>query len=286
MRKALLAALLALLVPAGASAAAIPVAIPGFSFQPKRVVALVGDTLTWTNASGQTHTVTADDDSFDSGALEPGQSFAHTFAEQGAFTYYCTIHRFMTGEVDVFAIALSGPAAAVRPHGSATLTGAAPAGTASVAIEQAAPGGSFEALATVVPAPDGTFAVAVSPALPTRYRAVAGALASPAVLVSVAARVELVPLRGAGPSVSLLVRTRPAQAGAPVVLERYARERFAWVRVTRARLGRGGNATLELRPRRAVRVRVRLLRGIDGYGPATSPPVLVRPPSQARARSG
>jgi plastocyanin len=50
-----------------------------------------------------THTVTADDNSFNSGILPPGASFSHTFDTPGSTSYKCLIHPFMTGMVVVSA---------------------------------------------------------------------------------------------------------------------------------------------------------------------------------------
>jgi nitrite reductase (NO-forming) len=62
----------------------------------------VGDTVTWTNDDvGVVHTVTAADESFDSGFLAPGESWSHTFTEPGEFEYLCTPHPWMRAEVVV-----------------------------------------------------------------------------------------------------------------------------------------------------------------------------------------
>jgi plastocyanin len=47
------------------------------------------------------HTVTADDDSFDSGQLAKNASFSHTFTEVGVVPYHCENHPQMTGKVTV-----------------------------------------------------------------------------------------------------------------------------------------------------------------------------------------
>src|SRR5258705_5971064 len=64
--------------------------IAGFSFQPSSITVSVGDTITWTNNDGTPHTVTADDGSFNSGAISPGASFSHTFLSAGTFAYSCS----------------------------------------------------------------------------------------------------------------------------------------------------------------------------------------------------
>jgi len=75
--------------------------ISDFAFDPDPISITVGDTVTWTNEDGFAHTVTADDDSFDSGNLDSGATFEQTFDEAGDFTYHCNIHSQMTGTVSV-----------------------------------------------------------------------------------------------------------------------------------------------------------------------------------------
>ena len=59
---------------------------------PTRISITVGDEVTWTNNDGTAHTVTADDDSSDSGNLDSGATFPQTFDEAGEFAYHCNIH--------------------------------------------------------------------------------------------------------------------------------------------------------------------------------------------------
>ncbi|MBL8776631.1 MAG: cupredoxin family copper-binding protein [Acidimicrobiales bacterium] len=75
--------------------------ISDFSFIPDPISITVGDSVTWTNEDGFAHTVTADDDSFDSGNLDGGATFEQTFDEAGEFAYHCNIHPQMTGTVSV-----------------------------------------------------------------------------------------------------------------------------------------------------------------------------------------
>jgi plastocyanin len=77
------------------------VAIQGMAFDPDPVKGAAGDTVTWTNQDAMTHTVTADDGSFDSGPLNQGDTFSHAFGAAGSFGYHCEIHPFMTGTVVV-----------------------------------------------------------------------------------------------------------------------------------------------------------------------------------------
>ena len=75
--------------------------IENFTFIPDPIEISQGDAVTWTNNDGFAHTVTADDDSFDSGNINPGDTFEQTFDETGDFTYHCNIHSQMTDSVTV-----------------------------------------------------------------------------------------------------------------------------------------------------------------------------------------
>jgi len=61
----------------------------------------VGDTVTLTNTGNMPHTVTAADGSFDSGPLNPGDTFSFTFSAPGTYKYACSPHPWMTAAVTV-----------------------------------------------------------------------------------------------------------------------------------------------------------------------------------------
>lgn len=65
------------------------------------VVIGVNNTVTWTNNDIAPHTVTADGGSFNSGNLNPGQSFTHVFTTPGTYAYHCEYHSWMHGTVIV-----------------------------------------------------------------------------------------------------------------------------------------------------------------------------------------
>lgn len=71
------------------------------SFEPADAAIASGDTITWTNEDEEPHTVTADDGTFDSGVLNPGDTYSVTFWGSGTITYYCTLHPWMVGSVTV-----------------------------------------------------------------------------------------------------------------------------------------------------------------------------------------
>jgi plastocyanin len=65
------------------------------TFSPKRLEIAAGTTVIWTNNDQLVHTVTADDGSWDSGAIEPGKTWTHTFTQPGEYSFHCTPHPFM-----------------------------------------------------------------------------------------------------------------------------------------------------------------------------------------------
>ena len=86
---------------ASAATASGTVSIKDFSFEPGSISVAVGSTVTWTNNDTTSHTVTADDGSFDAGTLAPGATFSHTFDTPGTFSYHCNIHPSMTATITV-----------------------------------------------------------------------------------------------------------------------------------------------------------------------------------------
>jgi plastocyanin len=66
---------------------------------PEISVSSEGNIVSWTNDDSTEHTVTADDGSFDSGPISPGDTFDNTFDAPGDFGYHCSIQPFMTGVV-------------------------------------------------------------------------------------------------------------------------------------------------------------------------------------------
>ena len=73
---------------------------------PSQIVIEKGKQVTWVNEDSAFHSVTsgfydAPTGLFDSGYLDPYQSFSLTFDETGIYDYYCTLHPWMEGRVTV-----------------------------------------------------------------------------------------------------------------------------------------------------------------------------------------
>ena len=75
------------------------VEIVNFAFNPDTITVAAGTEVTWTNNGNTAHTVTGTN--FESGEIQPGQSYKHTFSSAGTYDYHCSIHTSMTGQVVV-----------------------------------------------------------------------------------------------------------------------------------------------------------------------------------------
>jgi plastocyanin len=82
-------------------AGTVEISVVDFAFEPATVSVPAGATVVWTNNGSRPHTVTADDGSFDSGRLDPGEQFSQTFDQPGTFTYHCGFHPEMLGAIVV-----------------------------------------------------------------------------------------------------------------------------------------------------------------------------------------
>jgi plastocyanin len=93
------------LAAAGAAFAAEPagatVRMEKQTFVPATITVAAGTTVTWTNSDDIPHSVTADDQRFDSGTLAPGQTFRWTADQPGEIHYHCIFHPSMTAVVNV-----------------------------------------------------------------------------------------------------------------------------------------------------------------------------------------
>jgi nitrite reductase (NO-forming) len=72
-------------------------------YSPTNITVVIGvnNTVTWVNDDNAAHTVTAVDGSFNSGNMNPGQTWSYTFMTPGVYNYYCSYHSWMKGTVIV-----------------------------------------------------------------------------------------------------------------------------------------------------------------------------------------
>jgi plastocyanin len=80
----------------------VEVNLQDHSFQPRTLTVSAGTTVTWTNRGRHRHTVTSDPGLWDSGPLNFGKAYAHTFDRPGTYPYHCELHpQQMRGMIEV-----------------------------------------------------------------------------------------------------------------------------------------------------------------------------------------
>ena len=94
-------ALTAIFVSAATPASTVDLNIAKFAFAPKEITIAPGTKLVWTNRDETPHTISASDKTFLSKAMDTDDRYEYTFASEGDFSYFCTLHPFMTGVVHV-----------------------------------------------------------------------------------------------------------------------------------------------------------------------------------------
>lgn len=75
-------------------------------FVPSTLTITHGQSVTWENQDSGFHTVTSGtyenpDGLFDSGHIDPDNSFTYTFKNAGTFDFFCSLHPWMYGKIIV-----------------------------------------------------------------------------------------------------------------------------------------------------------------------------------------
>ena len=110
--------------PADAATTMVTVGDGGFFFFPSSVTIDVGDTVEWTWSAGG-HSSTAGTPSqpsgfWDSGVLNQGATFSHTFPAAGSFPYFCSPHGACCGMIGSVAVSAPSPTPTPSPSPSPT----------------------------------------------------------------------------------------------------------------------------------------------------------------------
>jgi plastocyanin len=84
------------------NASGATITIKNFMFGAPITVAK-GAEVTVKNADTTAHTVTADDMSFDTKSIAPGDTATFTVSKAGTIKFHCDIHNYMTGSIQVTA---------------------------------------------------------------------------------------------------------------------------------------------------------------------------------------
>jgi plastocyanin len=263
MRRALAGALAVLAVSGGLPAAQAQhseggghlVSIGFGDFVPSHLDVLAGDRVTWRNDSVRQHTVTANDESWDSGRLGAGVTFRRRFDQPGPVPYYCRLHA-IAASLDVHRVLLDESLESAGPGRPRSLGGRAAADPRTEVRIEADTGAGFATAAIATVEADGAFNLEVRPSVTTRYRAVLGSEASPPVTMVVLDRRVSVSASRRGRRTIVSAHVTPPSPGASAVLQLRLAHRFGWWPVERARLNRSSSVRFVIPRGRRHRARV------------------------------
>jgi plastocyanin len=100
-------------------------------FRANNIAVKPGTTVRWTNRGAHAHTITSNQNLWDSGDIQPGATYSATFTHPGSYYYYCRHH---TGEEMRGVIVVQGeaaPAASRQPGSASGETARRPGGSAA-----------------------------------------------------------------------------------------------------------------------------------------------------------
>jgi plastocyanin len=272
MRRALLPAVVLALAGTGvARAETTTITMPGKYFDPPRTTVVAGDLVVFRNSDLVSHDVRIGGGLFDSGVMPRFTTWAQQFDQPGGYPFVCTLHAFMSGNLDVVAATVAAAPDGVLAGEPLSLSGRAPAGTALVGVERSVGGGEWLPTGgSAAPAPDGTFTASVPAAEGASYRVTTPAGPSQAVTPRVTARVDVhVAVRRARRRTTVDVHAMPAPRGFVATLELYSRWRYRWRDHRTVALDSHGAAAFRVPGSRRTYARVALRRTRGG-------PALVR----------
>lgn len=268
-----LALLAALLVATAAGADTKTVQITSSGFTPQATTITLGDTVTWHNADTANHQVVANDGSFASPVLKPGDTYSYTFQKTGKITYHDALATKHTGTVTVSAppvgVSLTTPSDTVTYGGGVTLSGAVTNQLTNepVSLTSQPYGKGIQSVAATTTSSNGAFTFDVAPSIQTSYQAHWRTSSSNTVTINVAPRV------GFGRSGRLYVAKVTSDLsyqGHYVWVQRHT-SLGGWTSIKRVFLGASSRAAFALRlPHGRSTLRLYLPSGQAGAGYVSS----------------
>jgi plastocyanin len=188
-----LVATLVVVAAAGADTKTVQIVKSGFT--PSATTVTVGDSVTWRNADTVNHQVVANDGSFASPVLKPGDSFSQTFSKAEKLSYHDSLFTSKKGTVTVNAPAASvtlQAGASTIVYGNSTMVSGAVTNQLTnepVTLTSQPYGKGTQSIATTMTSANGAFSFPVSPTIQTSYQAHWRTVGSSSVSVNVAPRV-------------------------------------------------------------------------------------------------
>jgi plastocyanin len=243
MRKVVLVAVFAAaLAMGGGSALAkdVAVGINAAGFTPAAVTVQNGDRVVWTNNDKSSHQIVADDGSFRSPALAPGERWGHVFKNAGTFPYHDANQTTKRGTVVVTGgrgVSIDTNRRVLTFGGFVQLSGSVSSGKAGeqVVIRQKPQGSDiFLRVTTVSTTANGLWQARVQPRRNTQYQAVWKNVTSATEAIFVKPLLKL--RRTAARRFALGIHAQAAFRSRYVVVQRWRARTHRWVALRTARV--------------------------------------------------
>ena len=90
--------------------------LSSWGFSPTILTVSAGTTVTWKNTGASAHSITSQDQLFDSRLLDAGKSWSYTFDTPGTYRYFCVPRPWMKGTIVVTADERGGGRASDREN--------------------------------------------------------------------------------------------------------------------------------------------------------------------------
>ena len=179
-----------------ALAKTVTVQILKSGFSPATATVAKGDAVVWKNADTAQHQVVADDGSFKSLMLSPGQTYSYVFRIDGMFGYHGGLHPSLKGMVKVATVSLETSRRIVTYGAGVMLSGSVSSATAGEEVTlRAKPYNRPARAIKVTTDADGTWSLRAFPLIQTTYTASSGTVTSNQAIVFVRPRIVLRRLR-------------------------------------------------------------------------------------------
>ena len=91
------------LLAAGSAEAAdaVTIKVENYTFVPSDIMVTPGTTVVWVNRDDSPHAIGSTDHVLVSKAMDTDDQYSFTFDKEGDYSYFCTLHPYMTGVVKV-----------------------------------------------------------------------------------------------------------------------------------------------------------------------------------------
>lgn len=99
--KKLLVLIILMALPTALRAEDTVIEVKNYMFVPQSITVKAGTVVTWKNTDQIPHGIADKNKLFRSPAIDTGETYSFTYTTPGTYSYFCTLHPYMTGTIIV-----------------------------------------------------------------------------------------------------------------------------------------------------------------------------------------